>query len=66
MTPNGLVPVAEYDTRDGVYDCAWSEVSQFSADAFLVDLLPMLCLQGLSLLHVSPCDMEAQSVSKEG
>ena len=27
MTPNGLVPIAEFDTKDGVYDCAWSEVS---------------------------------------
>ncbi len=26
MTPNGLVEVAEFDTKDGIYDCAWSEV----------------------------------------
>lgn len=26
MTPNGLVEMAEFDTRDGIYDCAWSEV----------------------------------------
>ena len=27
LTPGGLAPVAEFDTRDGVYDVAWSEVS---------------------------------------
>ena len=26
-TPNGMVLVAQFDTRDGIYDCAWSEVS---------------------------------------
>lgn len=26
MTPHGLVEVAEFDTKDGIYDCAWSEV----------------------------------------
>ena len=26
MTPNGLVEVTEFDTKDGIYDCAWSEV----------------------------------------
>lgn len=26
MTPNGIVPLAEFDTKDGVYDCSWSEV----------------------------------------
>lgn len=26
MTPNGLLEVAEFDTKDGIYDCAWSEV----------------------------------------
>lgn len=25
-TPQGFRPVAEFDTKDGVYDCAWSEV----------------------------------------
>ena len=29
MTPNGLVEVAEFDTKDGIYDCAWSEVDLF-------------------------------------
>ena len=29
MTPNGLVETAEFDTRDGIYDCAWSEVCLF-------------------------------------
>ena len=48
MTPNGLVPVAEYDTRDGVYDCAWSEVNHISADTSSIDLLHMLCSSGLS------------------
>ena len=28
MTPNGLVEVTEFDTLDGIYDCAWSEVRQ--------------------------------------
>ena len=27
MDPQGLIPLAEFDTKDGVYDCAWSEVS---------------------------------------
>ena len=27
MTQTGLQEVAAFDTRDGVYDCAWSEVS---------------------------------------
>ncbi len=26
MTPEGLVEVTEFDTKDGIYDCAWSEV----------------------------------------
>ena len=26
MTPDGLVEVTEFDTKDGIYDCAWSEV----------------------------------------
>lgn len=28
MTPQGLVEVAEFDTQDGIYDCAWSEVGK--------------------------------------
>ena len=30
MGPQGLVPIAEFDTRDGVYDCAWSEVNSLT------------------------------------
>lgn len=26
LTPNGMVQVAAFDTPDGLYDCAWSEV----------------------------------------
>ena len=28
ITPQGLVEVAEFDTQDGIYDCAWSEVGE--------------------------------------
>ena len=27
LTPHGLTQVAEFDTRDGVYDVAWSEAA---------------------------------------
>ena len=27
LTPHGLAPVAEFDTRDGVYDVSWSEAA---------------------------------------
>ena len=27
LTPHGLAQVAEFDTRDGVYDVAWSEAA---------------------------------------
>ena len=26
-TPQGFRQIAEFDTKDGVYDCAWSEAS---------------------------------------
>ena len=28
VTGSGIVPVAQFDTRDGCYDCTWSEVRQ--------------------------------------
>ena len=34
MTPNGLVEVTEFDTKDGIYDCAWSEVGQTTTPDF--------------------------------
>ena len=33
MTPQGLVEVAEFDTQDGIYDCAWSEVGKSATGA---------------------------------
>jgi hypothetical protein len=32
LTPGGLVEVTEFDTRDGIYDCAWSEVRTVMSD----------------------------------
>lgn len=39
MTPNGLVEVAEFDTKDGIYDCAWSEVPLPSSSMCICSLV---------------------------
>ena len=43
MTPNGLVEVAEFDTKDGIYDCAWSEVEHLVSSAVQDCILHYSC-----------------------
>lgn len=33
LTPNGIVPVATFYTKDGLFDCTWSEENEFQAVA---------------------------------
>lgn len=50
MTPNGLVPLAEFDTKDGVYDCAWSEVCIYDYLASRLTNPSFVNAMGLSLV----------------
>jgi hypothetical protein len=52
LTPNGMVQIAAFDTPDGLYDCAWSEVGFLHLhllnfikfkDPSLVIILPFRC-----------------------
>lgn len=36
LGPSGLMEITEFDTRDGIYDCAWSEVCSVSFDTLIL------------------------------
>ena len=51
-TPQGFKPVAEFDTKDGVYDCAWSEVRLQTSAATLFRLYTTLSPCHYCLLEI--------------
>jgi hypothetical protein len=53
LTPGGLVEVTEFDTRDGIYDCAWSEVRTVMSNVMCLCLFMGRGVWGPALMYSS-------------